>query len=196
MRFTFFAPTVVGYLSWPPALHVRGLADALADEGHEVRVLEPRNNRLFTESLRGAGSEPARHFYLNFSRLQMHTYEPRFGTALLEWTARELALIDAAFVVSGVEPDVLRTIASTSRSGLVKVLLRAPGDNTVAHDGFDWSLSLPQVVAVCDRGLVAEAGSNIEDSEVIGRMIVDEVRRLRDARSTSSQSGWRPYPDA
>lgn len=118
MKLTFFAPTVVGYIAYPDALYVRGLAQALGDHGHIVRVVEPRQNHAFTSTLRAVGSAAARQFHADFTGFQHHTFEPSTGGRLLEWVTRELALIDAAIAVDGLDDELTRWLANVTRPGL------------------------------------------------------------------------------
>lgn len=114
---------MVGYVGYPEALYVRGLAQGLSQRGHETRVVEPRQNDAFARTLRKLGSAPARHFHDAFPRLQRHTFEPRSGGRLLEWVAREAALIDVAVAVDGLDAELCRWLANVSRDGLKRVYL-------------------------------------------------------------------------
>jgi hypothetical protein len=123
VKVTFFAPSVVGYSDYPDALFVRGLAQALGERNHIVRVVEPRQNHAFARTIRCAGSHAARQFYSDFTAFQHHTYEPRTGGRLLEWATRELALIDAAIVIAGSDDELCRWVANIARSGLRRYYL-------------------------------------------------------------------------
>jgi hypothetical protein len=118
VKITFFAPTVVGYIAYPDALYVRGLAQALGERGHSVRVVEPRQNHAFASTLRAVGAAAARQFHADFTGFQHHTFEPSTGGRLLEWVTREVALIDAAVVVEGLDDELTRWLANVSRPGL------------------------------------------------------------------------------
>jgi hypothetical protein len=123
MRITFFVESVVGYVDNPTALLVRGLAHGLAQRGHDVRVVEERNNHALARTLRQAGAEPLRHFHDAFPELQRHTYEPRSGPPLLEWVSREIALIDVAVAVHGAETELCRWLANLTRERLPRIFL-------------------------------------------------------------------------
>ena len=107
----------------PSALYTRALAAALADLGHDVRVAEARQNHPFTRTLRAEGSSTARQFYRDFRAFQHHTFEPRAGAPLLEWVSRELALIDIAVAVHGLDAELCRWLANVMRDGLRRAFL-------------------------------------------------------------------------
>ena len=131
MKLTFFAGSVVGYVGNPTAIYTRGLAHGLSLRGNEIRVVEERQNRAFSATLRAVGSGAARHFHESFRTFQHHTYEPRRGAQLLEWVTRELALIDVAVAVAGIEAELCRWLANVSRDGLVRAYLTfAPDEMT------------------------------------------------------------------
>ena len=132
MKVTFFAPSVVGYVGYPDALYVRGLAQALGMRGHIVRVVEPRQNRAFARTLRDVGSVAARQFHTDFTGFQHHTFEPRTGGQLLEWVTRELALLDAAVVVAGLDDELCRWVANVSPPGLQRCYLTFQPDDLTA----------------------------------------------------------------
>lgn len=113
--------SVVGYVGNPAALPTRALAHGLALRGNDVRVVEERQNHAFVRTLREHGSEPSRHFHEHFAALQHTTWETRTGAPLLEWVTREVALIDVAVVVAGVNDEVCQWIANITRAGLTRV---------------------------------------------------------------------------
>jgi hypothetical protein len=123
VKITFVAPTVVGYVAYPDALYVRGLAQALGERGHIVRVVEPRQNHAYASTLRAIGSAAARQFHADFTGFQHHTFEPRTGGRLLEWVTRELALIDVAVVVEGLDEELTLWFANVTRPGLHRAYL-------------------------------------------------------------------------
>lgn len=123
LKITFFPGTVVGYAGDPAALLTRGLALALARQGHIVRVVEARQNHAFARTLREEGSGAARQFFNDFSVIQHHTFEPRSGAQLLEWVTREVALIDIAVAVGGIDEEECRWLANVTRAGLRRVYL-------------------------------------------------------------------------
>ncbi len=123
MRITFFPGSIVGYVDHPQAILTRGLAYGLSEIGHDVRIVEERQNALLTNTLLSQGAAPSRHFHDHFSRFQYHTYEPRTGPQLLEWVTRELALIDVAVAVDGVEQELCRWIGNVTREGLIRAFL-------------------------------------------------------------------------
>jgi hypothetical protein len=93
--------------------------------GNDIRIVEERQNHAFTQTLRdaGAGAGAARHFHDSFRLFQHTTYEPRSGGRLLEWTTRELALIDIAVAVAGLDQELCRWLANLSHPGLVRAYL-------------------------------------------------------------------------
>lgn len=123
MKFTFFAGSVVGYVQNPTAIYTRGLAHGLSLRGNEIRVVEERQNAAFARTLRAVGSVAARHVHDKFRTFQHHTYEARRGGQLLEWVTREMALIDAAVAVAGLDPELCRWLANVDRDGLVRAYL-------------------------------------------------------------------------
>jgi hypothetical protein len=108
LRVTLFPGSIVGYAVHPEALLTRGLAHGLAERGHDVRIVEERQNDLLKRTLLEVGAGPSRHFHDHFKKFQYHTYEPRTGAQLLEWVTRELALIDVGVAVDGVEQELCR----------------------------------------------------------------------------------------
>lgn len=123
MKITYFTESVVGYVDNPTAIYTRGLAHGLSLRGNDIRIVEQRQNAAFARTLQVAGSVAARHFYETFRTVQHHTYEPRRGAHLLEWITRELALIDVAVAVGGIDPELCRWLANISREGLVRAYL-------------------------------------------------------------------------
>lgn len=123
MKITFFVESVVGFVENPAAITTRGLAHGLSLRGNEVRIVEERQNAAFSRTLRVARAEASRHFYDNFRTIQHHTFEPRSGAALLEWITRELALIDVAVAVEGVNDELCRWLANVSQPGLTRAYL-------------------------------------------------------------------------
>jgi hypothetical protein len=123
LRISFFAGSVVGYVDNPSAIYTRGLALGLALRGNDVRVVEERRNAALTRTLRAVGSSAVRHFHEQFEALQHTTYEPRTGARLLEWVTRELALIDVAVAVDGLEDELCRWIANVSRERIRRAYL-------------------------------------------------------------------------
>jgi len=123
LNITFFTGSVVGYVDNPTAIYTRGLAHGLGLRGNEIRVVEERQNHAFARTLHAVGSDAARHFYDNFRMFQHHTYEPRNGAHLLEWVSREIALIDVAVAVAGLEPELCCWLANISRAGGTRAYL-------------------------------------------------------------------------
>lgn len=123
MRVTFFPGSVVGYLDHPQALLTRGLAYGLAARGNDIRIVEERQNAIVKRTLLEVGAAPSRHFHDNFSEMQYHTYEPRTGAQLLEWVTREMALIDVAVAVDGVEQELCRWIGNVTRERLIRAFM-------------------------------------------------------------------------
>jgi hypothetical protein len=123
LKVTFFTGSVVGYAENPSALPTRGLAHGLALRGNDIRIVEARQNQAFVRTLREHGSEPSRHFHNHFDTIQFATYEPRSGAPLLEWTTREVALIDIAVAVAGLDDELCQWIANISRDGLTRAYL-------------------------------------------------------------------------
>lgn len=123
MKITFFPGSVVGYVDYPEALLTRGLAHGLAERGDDVRIVEERQNARLTNTLLTQGAAASRHFHDNFRQFQYHTYEPRTGAQLLEWVTREMALIDVAVAVDGVEQELCRWIGNVTRAGLIRAFL-------------------------------------------------------------------------
>ncbi|HUG16354.1 MAG TPA: hypothetical protein VMM78_15225 [Thermomicrobiales bacterium] len=123
LRVTFFTGSVIGYVDNPAALLTRGLAHGLALRGHDVRVVESRRNPAFVRTMEQAGAAAARHFFDAFPTIQYHTYEPRSGASLLEWVTREIALLDVAVAVGGLDRELCRWIANVSRQRLLRAYL-------------------------------------------------------------------------
>jgi hypothetical protein len=208
LKVTIFAPTVIGYVAWPDALFVRGLAGALADRGHDVRVVEERRNRYFSETLRVAGSTPSREFFDSFPLVQHHTYEPRSGARLLEWVTREIALLDVAVAVAGIDEELQHLLGSLVHPGLSRVFVAfgdVPSDQAAHLAAYDGLLSprathdtarwfpLPATVATSDQArLDGPSAAHDDVAEAFERAIA----ALRDARSATPQSEDAPYRGA
>lgn len=120
LKITFFTDSVVGYVNHPTAIYTRGLAHGLSLRGNDVRIVEPRQNEAMKRTLREVGSGASRDFHDNFRTFQHHTYEPRYGAPLLEWVTREIALIDVAVAVAGLDSELCRWLANLTRVGLVR----------------------------------------------------------------------------
>lgn len=133
MKITLFPGSIVGYAAHPEALLTRGLAHGLAERGHDVRIVEERQNELLKRTLLEVGSEPSRHFHDHFKKFQYHTYEPRTGAQLLEWVTRELALIDVSVAVDGVEQELCRWLGNVNRAGLIRAFLTYDPDSLDSH---------------------------------------------------------------
>jgi len=88
-----------------------------------VRIVEERQNHAFVRTLREHGSEPSRHFHQHFSALQHTTWESRTGAKLLEWATRELALIDVAVAVAGLNDELCQWIANLPQERLTRAYL-------------------------------------------------------------------------
>jgi hypothetical protein len=129
LKITLFPGSIVGYAAYPEAVLTRGLAHGLAERGHDVRVVEERQNELLKRTLLEIGSEPSRHFHDHFKTVQYHTYEPRTGAQLLEWVTRELALIDVSVAVDGVEQELCRWLGNVNRAGLLRAFLTFDPDS-------------------------------------------------------------------
>jgi hypothetical protein len=123
VRITFFAGSVVGYVENPSALLTRGLAHGLALRGHDVRVVEQRRNEAYVRTVVQERAGAARHFFDAFRTIQHHTYDPRTGAPLLEWLTREVALIDVAVAVGGLDDELCRWIANVTRDRLLRSYL-------------------------------------------------------------------------
>lgn len=121
MKVTFFPGSIIGYVDHPQAILTRGLALGLVGRGHDVRIVEERQNAIVKRTLLDQGAEPTRHFHRHFQQFQYHTFEPRTGAPLLEWVTRELALIDVAVAVDGVEQELCRWLGNVTREGLLRV---------------------------------------------------------------------------
>ncbi len=129
LKITFFANSIIGYVENPAALYTRALANGLAVLGHDVRVVEERQNEQLARTLRVTGAGASRHVYERFPLLHYSTYEPRSGAPLLEWLAREVSLIDVAVAVQGGDRELTRWIANISREGLTRAFLSwSPAD--------------------------------------------------------------------
>lgn len=198
MRITFFAPTIVGYLGWPDALYLRGLAGGLADARHDVRVVEERRNPHLTTTLRQLGSAPERAFYDIFPHLQRNTFDPRRGAQLLEWFTREIALLDVAVVVDGIDEQLVQWLAEIHLDGLTRLFIRF-GSTGARHaaevlSGFDAVLSpeqpleldnwrrLPLTLAELDTPLVVGACRPTVDQRVAVEMFETTVSNVRGVR--------------
>ena len=154
MKVTFFAESVVGYVGNPSAIYTRGIAHGLSLRGNEIRIVEERQNAAFARTLRAVGAVASRPFYEEFRTIQHHTYEPRSGAALLEWVTRELALIDVAVAVAGIEPELCRWLANVSQEGLTRVYMTFEPESLTADvvaalelEGFDLILATGQPTA-------------------------------------------------
>lgn len=154
MKFTFFVESAVGFVENPAVVLTRGLAHGLSLRGNEVRIVEERQNAAFARTLRVVGAAASRHFYDGFRTIQHHTFEPRSGAALLEWVTRELALIDVAVAVAGVNDELCRWLANVSQEGLTRTYLtfepETLTDEIVASlelDKFDFVLAPREPVA-------------------------------------------------
>lgn len=123
MKITFFVNSIVGYVANPAALYTRALAHGLALRGNEVRIVESRQNDQVTRTLREAGSRAARHVYDAFTSFQYTSFEPRSGARLLEWVTREVALIDVAVAVGGLDDELCRWLANITRENLTRTYL-------------------------------------------------------------------------
>jgi hypothetical protein len=123
LKVTFFVGSVVGYVDNPTAIYSRGLAHGLSLRGNEVRIVEERQNEAFARTLREVGAGATLAFHDHFRTVQHHTYEARRGAQLLEWVTREIALIDTAIAVDGLEPELCRWLANLTREGLTRVYL-------------------------------------------------------------------------
>jgi hypothetical protein len=95
----------------------------LALRGNDVRVVEERQNQPFVRTLREHGAASSRHFYQHFSAVQHATWESRTGAQLLEWVTRELALIDVAVAVAGLNDELCQWLANVTRDGLTRAYL-------------------------------------------------------------------------
>jgi hypothetical protein len=102
--------------------------------GNEVRVVEERQNQALARTLRAVGSGAVRHFHEQFALLQHTTYEPRTGARLLEWVTRELALIDVAVAVEGLEDELCRWIANVTRERITRAYLAWQPEQLTADD--------------------------------------------------------------
>lgn len=85
--------------------------------------MEERQNHAFLRTLREHGSDPSRHFYEQFAALQHVTWETRTGAQLLEWVTREVALIDVAIAVAGLNDELCQWIANITRERLTRAYL-------------------------------------------------------------------------
>lgn len=210
MKITFIAPTVVGYIAYPDALYVRGLAQALGESGHIVRVVEPRQNHAFASTLRAVGSTAARQFHADFTGFQHHTFEPSTGGRLLEWVTRELALIDAAIVVDGLDDELTRWFANVTRPGLQRAYLALHPEKLsdalavrLQLALFDLILAPQQPVADLtwrrmyrtvaradmSNGLAEQAADDwVDNAAAVAALLAALASAAMDARQTSRQS--------
>ena len=123
MHVTFFPASIVGYVGYPAALLTRGLGSGLVARGHDVGSVEPRLNEAVTRTLRAVGAEAMRHFHAAFPAIHYRTFQARSGAPLLEWTSREVALIDVAVAVAGLDDELCRWLANISGVGLCRLYL-------------------------------------------------------------------------
>jgi hypothetical protein len=123
VRITFLPGSVVGYVSYPEALFTRGLADGLVERGHDVRIVEERQNDILKRTLIEVGAEPSRHFHQQYPKLRYHTFEPRTGAPLLEWVIGELSLVDVAVAVEGIGNELCRWIANLTSTELIRAYM-------------------------------------------------------------------------
>ncbi len=123
MHITFLPGSVVGYVGYPEALFVRGLATGLVERGHRIRILEERQNEFLKRTLLDAGAEPSRHFHQQFPNLMYHTFEPRSGAPLLEWVLGELSMVDVAVAVDGIGNELCRWIANLTETRLIRAYM-------------------------------------------------------------------------
>ena len=131
VKVTFFVNSIVGYVDNASALYTRALAHGLALRGNDVRVVEPRQNEQLARTLRAVGSSASRHVHEAFPLFQYTSFEPRSGARLLEWVTREVALIDVAVAVGGVDDELCRWLANVTRDELTRAYLAwEPADLT------------------------------------------------------------------
>ena len=124
--------------------------------GNEVRIVEERQNAAFARTLRAVGAVASRHFYDEFRTIQHHTYEPRSGASLLEWVTRELALIDVAVAVAGIESELCRWLANVSQEGLARAYLTFDPDSLTDDVVAALELERFDLILALDRGHVRE----------------------------------------
>ena len=121
MKLTFFAGSVIGYVGHPEALFTRSLAAALAKRGDDVRVAEARQNEHYVRTLESDRAQAARAMFESFPQVQHHTFDMRRGPRLFEWLAREIALLDVAVAVDGVDDELVRWLANLNQPGLIRI---------------------------------------------------------------------------
>ena len=121
MKLTFFAGSVIGYVGHPEALFTRSLATALATRGDDVRVAEARKNEHYVRTLETDRAPAARAMFESFPQVQHHTFDMRRGPRLFEWLAREIALLDVAVAVDGVDDELVRWLANLNQPGLIRI---------------------------------------------------------------------------
>lgn len=164
------------------------MAHGLSLRGNEVRIVEERQNPDFAHTLRAAGSAASRHFYERFRMFQHHTYEPRNGAQLLEWVSREIALIDVAVAVAGLQPELCRWLANISREGGIRAYLtfepQALTDEVASRlelEKFDLILAPSQPVAALDWQPIARSVAEQDHLLGIEMMSVDDTDPIRAA---------------
>lgn len=121
MKWTFFTASVTGYVSHPEALFTRALGSALAKRGEMVRLIEPRQNEHYVSTLEQERAPAARVMFDAFPEVQHHTFEMRRGPRLFEWLAREIALIDVAVAVDGIDAELVRWLANLNQPNLLRL---------------------------------------------------------------------------
>ena len=206
MKFTFFAGSIIGYIGHPEALFTRSLADALVARGNDVRLAEARQNEHYVRTLEIDRAPAARAMFESFPTVQYHSFDMRRGPRLFEWLAREIALIDVAVAVDGVDDELVRWLANLNQPRLTRIfqtyrpakldtdradslelgLFNAVAATDAPPDGRPWSLVRPSVArADIDAGRLRHIGdgfvNELVDPAIAAEDLMSAVERARTA---------------
>ncbi len=146
-KVTFFPATAIGYVAYPEALLVRGLASGIAAAGAEVRIVEERRNAAIEQTLKVHGSDAMRRTYESFPDLTIHSYTARAGAPLLEWVSREMALIDMAVAIDGLPDELCQWIANLSHPTLTRIFISYRPEQITAERAAELELDKFDIIA-------------------------------------------------
>jgi hypothetical protein len=164
VKYTFFTASVVGYVGHPEALFTRSLADALATRGDDVRVVEPRQNKHYVRTLKIERAPAARAMFEAFPNVQHHTFEMRRGPRLFEWLAREIALLDVAIAVDGIDDELVRWLANLNQPNLIRIFQTYRPESLSAARAAELELELFSSVVASSAPASGQAWSLVRPS--------------------------------
>lgn len=203
MRITFFPASAIGYLEYPEALFTRGLAQGLAAQGADIRIVEERKNPAVRRTLAEVGSDAFRRVHQKFPNVPVHGFEPRTGAKLMEWLSRELSLIDVAVAVNGLPDELCRWIANLDHESLTRVYMTFRPEELTSDraeqlelERFDmiacvtapeadvrWQLIAP-TLAPADGELINDVPDDLRERLVSPAVGADQFRQLLAGHST------------